>query len=621
VIERVAKAVRALPEPFRAFVLLRFWRGLGPAAIALELGVPRNTVRSRLQRGLAHLRAQLDAAYGDRTAWSAPLGLGVGWGQLSGGIVAKKVSAGLIGIALLGVVGWQVSAHVVASGTDAPVVAVGPPSSIEGEAARATQSASAERSRVPAPTACVVVDAVTGVGLAVELEVQRVARNTGMVDADRSIRSDATGAFTLPGDLVPGPYELRSARGPRVVGGGAFTIEADRPRPALRVLVAASRSDQLTGVARDAADGRPLADVVIWAKQPDGALFTTYTDADGRFELWADDLRSGAVALSIDRRWRDRPRGGFEYQLRERPVHAWWGARDVELLLCRAPALVVRVRDEHGSAVSRFATACVALGGNGGGGFPMRVGEQANGEQILHYVADDQPYALLVVPGSPDLFAAAPQRVSRRNGSPEVVTVCLQRRRDVVVRCSDARGRTLAGVRIDVLADVPYVPRNPGLPALPIADLADVSCATLGYASALSGEDGRATLRLPADLRGYRWRLTGAGAVFYEHAGELLSRSIEFTIPDGGLLVVRAPGAATESGISLLSASVSPDASPLRLPIVSEPDWAFDVMGTATVTGIPVGDWHVELGRYGEPERIGTIRVRAGSMHELTVSR
>ncbi|MCB9879233.1 MAG: sigma-70 family RNA polymerase sigma factor [Planctomycetes bacterium] len=69
----VAAAVHALDEPFRTVVMLRFWHGLLPEAIAERLGVPRNTVRSRLQRGLERLRQRLDVRHGDRQRWSAPL--------------------------------------------------------------------------------------------------------------------------------------------------------------------------------------------------------------------------------------------------------------------------------------------------------------------------------------------------------------------------------------------------------------------------------------------------------------------------------------------------------------------------------------------------------------------
>jgi RNA polymerase sigma-70 factor (ECF subfamily) len=69
----VSAAVAGLDEPFRTAVVMRFWRGMKPEAIAAELSVPRNTVRSRLQRGLEAVRVRLDQQYGKRERWSAPM--------------------------------------------------------------------------------------------------------------------------------------------------------------------------------------------------------------------------------------------------------------------------------------------------------------------------------------------------------------------------------------------------------------------------------------------------------------------------------------------------------------------------------------------------------------------
>ncbi|MFT6082419.1 MAG: RNA polymerase sigma-70 factor (ECF subfamily) [Planctomycetota bacterium] len=70
----VAHAVLALAEPYRTTVLLRFWEGLSPAAIARRMEVPIETVRTRQKRGLAQLRERLDARHGgDRAAWAVPM--------------------------------------------------------------------------------------------------------------------------------------------------------------------------------------------------------------------------------------------------------------------------------------------------------------------------------------------------------------------------------------------------------------------------------------------------------------------------------------------------------------------------------------------------------------------
>ncbi len=66
----VVEALLRLPEPYRGTLLLRFYEDLQPAEIAERLGLPGATVRSRLARGLAQLREQLDRCYGgDRRAW------------------------------------------------------------------------------------------------------------------------------------------------------------------------------------------------------------------------------------------------------------------------------------------------------------------------------------------------------------------------------------------------------------------------------------------------------------------------------------------------------------------------------------------------------------------------
>lgn len=66
----VVRAVTALREPYRSAVLLRFYEGLPPREIAARLDVPVETVRSRLRRGLAELRGDLDRR---REGWAALL--------------------------------------------------------------------------------------------------------------------------------------------------------------------------------------------------------------------------------------------------------------------------------------------------------------------------------------------------------------------------------------------------------------------------------------------------------------------------------------------------------------------------------------------------------------------
>lgn len=67
---RLVDALFGLKEPYRTTILLRYYEDLQPRDVARRLGVPVETVRTRLKRGLAQLRTRLDAAYGsDRKSW------------------------------------------------------------------------------------------------------------------------------------------------------------------------------------------------------------------------------------------------------------------------------------------------------------------------------------------------------------------------------------------------------------------------------------------------------------------------------------------------------------------------------------------------------------------------
>lgn len=68
--QRVLAAVQALDEPYRTAVVLRWFDGLKPAAIAKRTGVPVETARTRLKRALEQLRRRLDAGQrGGRVEW------------------------------------------------------------------------------------------------------------------------------------------------------------------------------------------------------------------------------------------------------------------------------------------------------------------------------------------------------------------------------------------------------------------------------------------------------------------------------------------------------------------------------------------------------------------------
>jgi len=93
--EDVLRAVRALREPFRTAIVLRYSDGLPPTDIARRLGVPLATVKARLARARELLRADLDRrSAGQRAAWLAPL---AAWAQPPAASAATLTLGTLIG--------------------------------------------------------------------------------------------------------------------------------------------------------------------------------------------------------------------------------------------------------------------------------------------------------------------------------------------------------------------------------------------------------------------------------------------------------------------------------------------------------------------------------------------
>jgi RNA polymerase sigma-70 factor, ECF subfamily len=73
--EQLAAIVASLPERYRAAVVLRHVQGLSYAEIAAVLGQPAGTVKSNVHRGVAYLRAALDASAASDAASLAARGL------------------------------------------------------------------------------------------------------------------------------------------------------------------------------------------------------------------------------------------------------------------------------------------------------------------------------------------------------------------------------------------------------------------------------------------------------------------------------------------------------------------------------------------------------------------
>jgi len=113
---RLVECVLALPEPYRAAVLERWFEERTPDEIAKRLGIPSSTVRTRLARGLALLRERLEREEG--RSWMAALAPLVVMGTagrpasmgtpaaLSGGVLVSTGAKIGIGIGVLAVATW-----------------------------------------------------------------------------------------------------------------------------------------------------------------------------------------------------------------------------------------------------------------------------------------------------------------------------------------------------------------------------------------------------------------------------------------------------------------------------------------------------------------------------------
>lgn len=107
-----ARSVTRLDEPFRTAMLLRYYEGMSHAEIAARSGVTESTVRSRVMRGLARVRAQLrDGAGPD---WRRALALaciptGRDAAALGTGLLATTAAKVCAALVVIGLVVWSVA--------------------------------------------------------------------------------------------------------------------------------------------------------------------------------------------------------------------------------------------------------------------------------------------------------------------------------------------------------------------------------------------------------------------------------------------------------------------------------------------------------------------------------
>lgn len=323
-VERVAverelvAAVLELDEPYRDTILLRFFEELPPREIARRLGVPVNTVQSRLTRGLARLRDRLDRDHGRRGAW---VGLLVPVAQKSGAlskalvggwIVNAKLTLSIVGVIVVGTLAALATlrgneersiasdARALAVGKSeeaeplASNVALGEPGSVN-EREPGTSAVAKPASVVAPPPSATAPSTHTVRGRVLDEQTAPVSSVRLRLEDSRpslETRSGAGGRFELTTSAASGSIRAISPEW-ATVRAGLFRAEAT-----VDPLVIIAPAIDLSGQVVDP-EGRPVTGARVDLTLPSGFStryteileatsilgWNAFTDADGRFDL------------------------------------------------------------------------------------------------------------------------------------------------------------------------------------------------------------------------------------------------------------------------------------------------------------------------------------------------
>jgi RNA polymerase sigma factor (sigma-70 family) len=235
--QALVAALLALEEPYRTTLMWRYYSGRSVADIAALQDVPVNTVRTRIQRGLARLRVGLSAAHaGDDRRWRSALlplaGSGTALvptaGTVVGGLLVKKALAGGLAALLLvaaGVAWWAGDSdrpaldgpqrEPLAASELAPTMTGSSGPHLEG---RATDAVERSPANGPSRYAGQVVDQVGRMVAGARVEVRGIcndeacaSRSTGVVEGEplAEARTMAEGLFRLPAEFERAPWDPR----------------------------------------------------------------------------------------------------------------------------------------------------------------------------------------------------------------------------------------------------------------------------------------------------------------------------------------------------------------------------------------------------------------------------
>jgi len=302
----VVRAVLALDEPYRTVILLRFYEGVPPRAIAARLGVPVETVQTRTKRALARLRARLDREHGPRAAWAALLlPLAHSGPALRGPahspssrpswmpMLAPKLLLFSLPLVFLGLrwlpargAGPAVTEPALAEPARAARAAAPEPTSAIGHREPAAVATPRAQGNGDATLSLTITwhDGTPAAGI--QVRVSDAGRPTY---AALEGRTDAAGAVRFTA-LRAGKASVHVDRKPRA---DVATLSAGQET---RLALQIPRGFDLEGLVRDAA-GAPVAGATIWMGRSDPPYFPVATSAaDGSFRVRSLQARVGLCA-------------------------------------------------------------------------------------------------------------------------------------------------------------------------------------------------------------------------------------------------------------------------------------------------------------------------------------
>jgi RNA polymerase sigma-70 factor (ECF subfamily) len=344
----VVEALTRLSEPYRSTLLLRFYEDLPPREVARRMNVPVETARTRIKRGLALVREDLDRrSDGGRSAWVSAL-LPLAAPRLEGGALAKGaatssaaalgplvLSLGILGalLAALGWVLWPVDEAPIRSAAAPAFEPAGAEGALESSNASKSLDALERRARTVARRVRVVHarSREPAVGFAASFAPADPALAALEWTSDRD--GYAPGTLDLaPGDRfhVPASWTSRAAH---------IVVDEESLR-APELLLELAPASSVRGRVLDAA-GEPAANARVWASptreawlddgEPRAPLALANCDAAGEFTLLElpDDFyvhasAPGATAVRGLQFSADGPRAHSEVELR---LEACWKLR------------------------------------------------------------------------------------------------------------------------------------------------------------------------------------------------------------------------------------------------------------------------------------------------------